>query len=109
MDTMESKHAVSKEDLAQCWGISLDKANNMLEVTTQKGIRRAVHPVTRWFRTLQPHIRKCRLKGPFYSDTCFFNDKSIQQEKCTQVTTDGKGLTHFWPETLSTTTASLNG
>jgi hypothetical protein len=79
-------------------GIGLEKAKNTLEVTTQKGIRTAIHPVTRRFpTTLQPHIRERRLQGPFYSDICFFTNKSIQQDKCAQVTIDSKGFMLFWP------------
>jgi hypothetical protein len=56
MDTTKSKYAVSKETLAKRWNIRLNKADQTLEVTTQKGIRRTIHPVTRRFRTSQPHM-----------------------------------------------------
>jgi hypothetical protein len=35
--------AVTKEDLAKCWGIGLSAAAQTLKVTTQKGVRNAVH------------------------------------------------------------------
>lgn len=99
MDTRRSRHPVTKEELARKWGIGIEKAWNTLEVTTQKGVRKAIHPVERRFRTAQPHLRKRRLKGPFYSDTCFFSTKSLHQDTCAQVTTDGKGFARFWPMT----------
>ena len=50
----------------------------------------------RRFKTSQPHLRKRRLKGPFYSDTLFFTEKSIRGYACAQLTTDGKGFGRFW-------------
>jgi hypothetical protein len=36
---------VTKEELAKLWGISLENAAQTLRVTTQKGIRNAIHPI----------------------------------------------------------------
>ena len=68
----------------------------MIDVTTQLGIRRVKHPVERRFRTSQPHLRKKRLCGRFYSDTCFFKCKSIRGDTCAQITGNGKGFCRFW-------------
>jgi hypothetical protein len=97
LELNKTKTTVSKEELSVRWGIGQAKASNTLDVMTQKGVRKPVHPVTRRFRTSQPHIRKSRLTGPFYSDTCFFTAKSTGQDVGAQVTTDGKGFSGFWP------------
>jgi hypothetical protein len=46
-------HTVTKEVLLDLWGIGLNAAAQTLQVTTQKGIRNAVHPIVRRFATKQ--------------------------------------------------------
>lgn len=44
----EHRHSkVTAEHIARTWRISLDKAKQLLQVTEQKGVRTAVHPITR--------------------------------------------------------------
>jgi hypothetical protein len=43
------------EHLANAWGIGLEKAKDTLRVTTQKGIRYAIHPIHRRYRV--DHLR----------------------------------------------------
>jgi hypothetical protein len=96
INTKRSKNPISSEQLANRWKVGEQKAKETLNVTTQKGIRHVKHPVEKRFKTQQPHLRKRRLQGPFYSDTLFFKDKSIRGYKCAQMTTDGKGFGRFW-------------
>lgn len=65
----DRKPSISPATLAERWGIGLDTAMRTLDVTTQLGIRTAVHPVERRFRTAQPHIRRRRLDGFFSIQT----------------------------------------
>jgi hypothetical protein len=39
--------AATPKDLARLWNISLQTAKDTVRVTTQKGIRTAIHPMTR--------------------------------------------------------------
>jgi hypothetical protein len=47
-------NTVTKEALSDLWGIGLNAAAQTLQVTTQKGIRNAVHPIVRRFATKLP-------------------------------------------------------
>jgi hypothetical protein len=96
INTKRSKNPISSDQLASRWKVGEQKARDTLNVTTQKGIRHVRHPVEKRFKTQQPHLRKRRLEGKFYSDTLFFQDKSIRGYKCAQMTTDGKGFGRFW-------------
>jgi len=65
---------MTKESLSKMWGISLNTAAQTLWVTTQKGIRNAVHPIERHFVTKQSRLRYNQLgsrHGRFYLDTFF--------------------------------------
>ena len=94
--TTNRKCVVSPGVLGHRWGIGTAIASNVIDVTTQLGIRRVKHPVERRFRTSQPHLRKKSLCGRFYSDTCFFKCKSIRGDTCAQITGNGKGFCRFW-------------
>ena len=94
--TSQRSTHIKPELLAARWKIGIEAARNTIQVSTQKGMRMAVHPVERRFRTAQPHIRKRRIPGPFYSDTAIFPIKSIRGDKYAQITTNGKGFSTFW-------------
>jgi hypothetical protein len=55
--TLLQDSVISKEILAKQWGLGLETAKRMLEVTTQVGIRKYVHPVARRFNTQQQAIQ----------------------------------------------------
>ena len=88
---------ITKEILAKRWGIGLDTAHRTLESTTQKGVRRVLHPVEHCYRTRQSHLRFPMLKTRFYTDTMFSTMKSIRGNKCAQVFTNGIGYDLFYP------------
>ena len=87
--------SIKPEVLAERWGIGLEAARATIQVTTQKGIRHAVHPVQRRFQS-QPYLQKPTLMGKWFSDTAFFKVKGLAGETCAQVTTNGKGYGRFW-------------
>lgn len=65
---------MTKELLANLWGISLSTTAQTLKVTTQKGVRNAVHPITRHYATKESRLQYNKLSskhGRFYSDTFF--------------------------------------
>ena len=53
-------------------------------ITTQQGIRQAVNPITRRYRTDTMLLKVCRLRTTFYTDTGFINVKSLTQNTCYQ-------------------------
>ena len=92
----KEREAIPTDTLAKRWGIGKKAAANTLNVTTQKGVRKAQHPVQKRFNTSMPHLRYKRLHDQFYSDTAFFKAKSIRGFTCAQITTNGKGFSRFW-------------
>ena len=100
--TMTSAHqsVVTKESLAKRWGIGTQIAAQTLQVTTQKGIRNAVHPIHRRFRTKQVQLKYDQLgtqHGRFYSDTMFSSVKSTQGNTMGQIFVNDIGFTRFMP------------
>jgi hypothetical protein len=95
--TSSSDSVITKEVLAKRWGLGLETARQTLEVTTQVGVRKYVHPVTRRFKTRQQAIRYPRLSGKFYTDTMFSPTISLRGYTCAQIFTDGYGYDKFYP------------
>ena len=85
--------------LAKKWGCGLNTAKNTLKGTTQLGVRSAIGPLTRRYRTdiLQLHYR--RLNTGFYTDTLFMKCKTLKGKTCAQVYSDGKGYIRTDPMT----------
>ena len=70
--TKEPHARVTPEDLAKRWRIGLQIAKQTLGVTTQLGIRHAVNPLTRRYRTDFLHSSNARrIEGKWYGDTLF--------------------------------------
>ncbi len=88
---------ISKEDLARKWGLGLATAARTLDVTTQKGIRNAVHPLHRRYRTNQQQLRYNQLSSRFYSDTMFSKTKSVRGYTMGQVFVNDLEFTRFIP------------
>ena len=86
--TSHRSSAITKEHLSKIWGIGLHTASQTLRVTTQKGIRNAVHPITRRYATKQSRLRYNQLgsqHGRFYSDTFFASSKSTRGNSMAQM------------------------
>ena len=80
---------ITVEELAQKFRISLDTALATLKATTQRGLRSAVHPLTRRYRTGLLHgMEERRLPGKWYTDTFFSRYKSIRGNTCAQLFTN---------------------
>ena len=69
---------VTPENLARMWNIGIDTAKRALQVTTQRGIRTASHPLHRRYRVDHLHLNRRRLNGDWYTDTLFSKVKSLQ-------------------------------
>lgn len=73
------------QELVTRWGIGLKDAENIIEVTTQKFIRSAVHSIERRFCTMNIILRYNQLGCHFNNNTFFSSIKSLQQTTCGQL------------------------
>ena len=81
---------VTPKDLARRWRIGIPTAKQTLGVTTQLGIRHAIMPLSRRYRTDYLHASNARrIDGKWYGDTLFAKVKSIHGNTCAQVFTNG--------------------
>ena len=87
--TNEHHSKVMPEELSRKWSIGLQTANDTLRVTTQKGIRTAIHPMTQRVRVDHLHLHRQRLRGTWYTDTLLSKVKSKLGNMCTNVYTQG--------------------
>ena len=93
--TSKPKSTITPEELAHEFNIGLKTAAKTLKVTTQKGIRTA-NTVAKRFQT-QSWRNKKTLSGKWFSDTMHFQETDITKgDSCAQVTTNGKGFSHFY-------------
>lgn len=91
---------ISKEELGMKWNIWLTTAEQTLQVTMQKDIHNALHPISHRFRTKQAQLRYNQLgtrHGRFYSDTMFSNTCSSRGNTCAQVFTNDVRFTQVNP------------
>jgi hypothetical protein len=56
--TNDRHSTVTPEDLARLWNVGLHTAKDTIHVTTQKGIRMAIHPMTRRVRVDHLHLHR---------------------------------------------------
>ena len=89
--TSERHHKVTPESLSRKWHIGLNRARATIKCTNQLGIRSALYPLTRRYRTDLIQLKYRRLRCTMYTDTIFPATKSLNQMKCCQIWTDGKG------------------
>ena len=76
---------ISSEQLSERWAIGLDQAKQSISVTTLRGIRSAIMPLSRHYRTDRMYHQK-KLRGPkFYTDTLFARCKSLSNNTCAQI------------------------
>ena len=86
----ETRHQEqSADNLARTLNIGLETAHRTMEMTTQQGIRTAIHPIHRRYRVDHLHLHRRRLPGLWYTDTLFSKVKSLQGNTCAQVLTNG--------------------
>jgi len=90
MTAQERHSSVSPEELSRKFGCGIETARQTLKATTQRGIRHAVHPLSRRYRTdiLQSRLRI--LNDTFYTDTLFSGVKSLKGNTCGQIFTNGR-------------------
>ena len=97
-----SRHStITPEHLARMHGIGLDKAKQLIRVTTQKGIRTAKHPIHRRYRVDHLDLHSNRLKGKWYVDWMPSKTRSITQCTGSFVYTNGE-FTQVYPKESNT-------
>jgi subtilase family serine protease len=69
---VRDKGGIYAATLANNWGIGIEAANRTRLVTTQRGIRRMVHPsVTKRYKTNDRQLRYRLLPVTMYTDTMY--------------------------------------
>jgi hypothetical protein len=76
---------LTAEGLAKRWMISLHKAKQTLEATSQRMVRERPNDLVRRFKTNDRLIRYNRINANMYTDTMFTNVVSRRMNKCAQV------------------------
>ena len=76
---------VTSKNLSEKWNIGLEQAKQTLQVTTQKGVRSAIMPLSRRYRTDLMYQQKKLRNQKFYTDTVFGKCKSLTNNTCIQI------------------------
>ena len=85
-----TRHSViTPERVSQVFGVGLNTAKQTIAVTTQKGIRRAIHPLNRRYRVDHLDLHRNRLGGQWYVDHFTAQKKSINQNTGAWVYSNG--------------------
>ena len=88
--TATSRHStITPERVAKVMNISVEKAKQMLKVTTQKGIRTAVRPIHKRYRVNHLDLHSSKLKGQWYIDWIKAAYKSLDQKAGAFVISNG--------------------
>ena len=93
-NTRHSK--VTPEHLSRTWNVGLDTAKKTLKMTTQSGIRHALHPLHRRYRVDHLDLNKRRLNDRFSMDHMLAKTVSLNGNKGAFVYTNGK-FTKVYP------------
>jgi hypothetical protein len=83
---------LSPEHLARTWNIGLDRAKDTIQVTTQRGIRFAIHPIHQRYRVdhlLHLGLQARRIVKQFYVDHMQSRVKSLSQNTGAFIFTTG--------------------
>jgi hypothetical protein len=95
---MRDKAGVNAATLAKNWGIGIEATKRMHLVTTQRGIRRMIHPIlTKGYKTNYRQLRYRRLPVTMYTDTMFSTILSIQDNKAAQMFCTDFGFVRAFP------------
>jgi hypothetical protein len=84
--TMRDKGGVDAANLAKNFGIGIEAAKRTRLVTTQRGVRKIIHPsLNKRYKTNDRQLRYLRLPVILFTDTMYSTILSIQGNKSTQV------------------------
>ena len=89
--------------LAKRWNIPIDRSNNNVRVTTQRGVRHVANPsIMRIFPNNDPMLRYNRLPHSIFTDTLLAGTASQRSQNFAQVFATSYG----WSRTIPTTKKS---
>jgi hypothetical protein len=95
---MRNKARVDAATLANNSGIGIEAATRTRLVTTQRGIRRMIHPsLTKRYKTNVRQLRYRRLPVTMFIDTMYSTIPSRQQNKAAQIFFTDFGLVRACP------------
>jgi hypothetical protein len=95
---MRDKGGIDAATLVKNWGIGIEAAKRTRLVTTQRGIRRMVHPsLTKRYKTNDRQLRYRRLPVTMYTDTMYSTILSRQMNKAAQIFTTDFGFVRTFP------------
>jgi len=97
--------SVTPERVSRLFGVGLNKAKDLLRVTTQRGVRTAVHPITRRYRVDHLDLHTNRLQGQWFCDWMVSSVKSLSQNTGAFVFTNGR-YTEVYPKESHTHTSA---
>jgi hypothetical protein len=98
---MRDKGGIDAATLANSWGIGIEAAKRTRLVTTQRGIRRMLHPsLTKRYKTNDRHLRYHLLPVTKCTDTIYSTIISREQNKAAQIFTTDFGFLRAFPMKL---------
>ena len=92
----ERHPVVSAESIADRWSIGMNNAKQTYKVTTQKGVRSAILPLSRRYRA-DRHFNRPTLKGKWYTDYMFGRTKSLDGNVGAQVFANKEYFCNAYP------------
>jgi hypothetical protein len=98
---MRDNAGVDAATLAKNWGIGIEAAKRTRLVTTQRGIRKIIHPSpTKRYRTNDSQLRYRLLPVTMFTDTMYSTILSRQQQKAAQIFCTEFGFVRAFPMKL---------
>jgi hypothetical protein len=98
---MRYKGGIGAATLANNWGIGIEAAKRTRLVTTQRGIRRMVHPsLTKRYKINDRQLRYRCLPVTIYTDAMYTTILSRQKNKAAQIFTTYFGFVRAFPMKL---------
>jgi hypothetical protein len=95
---MRDNAGVDAATLAMNWGIGIESAKTTRLVTTQRGIRRMIHPsLKKRYKTNDRQLRYCRLPVTMFTDTIYSTILYRQQHKSAQIFCTDFGFVSAFP------------
>jgi hypothetical protein len=98
---MRDNGGVDDATLAKDWGVRIEATKRMHLVTTQRGIRRMIHPsLTKRYKTNDRQLRYHRLPVTIFTHTMYSTILSKQHNKAVQVFCTDFGFVRAFPMKL---------
>ena len=100
INTEKNLNSIAAGDLSKLWKVTLKQASIILNSTTSVSRQIQEGQMTKRYRTDTYQKRYKRLGGEFsrfYTDTLFFENKTLQGNICAQIFVNWSGYTKLYP------------